>query len=291
MSAALNFTVVLNTYQRPALLSRALAHYATCGPQVSAVRVVWSEQRPPPQRAEPSDARFFLLDSASQSRDYMPSVSYDTHPTSSINNRFAPLKGLSSDAVFSVDDDMAVPCNALLDAFAAWRAAPHALVGFYPRLHERSSPAGCAAASYRYVSAEPALLLRRRYSLVLTKAAFLHASYLDMYTRAMPPGIRDYIASRRECEDIAMAFLVANATRAGHARGRMPSVWVRPPLSFWVGAKLDGIGRKGLSAGQVSNHHAMRGACVAHFASFYDGRVPLVTQPLRDTALRAPPDA
>ena len=117
MSAALNFTVVLNTYQRPALLSRALAHYATCGPQVSAVRVVWSEQRPPPQRAEPSDARFFLLDSASQSRDYMPSVSYDTHPTSSINNRFAPLKGLSSDAVFSVDDDMAVPCNALLDAF------------------------------------------------------------------------------------------------------------------------------------------------------------------------------
>jgi Glycosyl transferase family 64 domain len=221
-----SFTVLLNTYERPALLLRALRHYATCGPQVAAIRVVWSEQRPPPDAATEEGAPFHLLDGA---RSYLPLVRYDAHPTSSINNRFIPLADLTTSALFSVDDDMQVPCSALMDAFAAWRSAPHALVGFYPRLHELdATPRGCAAPSdgvpwYRYVSAEPALLWRGRFSMLLTKAAFLHSAYLDMYSNAMPAAIREFVGSRRECEDVAMAFLVANATRGG-GEGLTPSV-------------------------------------------------------------------
>lgn len=33
-------------------------------------------------------------------------VRIDTHPTTSINNRFTPLADLGTDAVFNVDDDM-----------------------------------------------------------------------------------------------------------------------------------------------------------------------------------------
>ena len=288
-----NFTVVLNTFKRRKLLLRALAHYATCGPQVGAIRVVWSEQVPPPQRGDPAAGHFFLAHLPRSRGGYVPVVSYDAHPTTSLNNRFSPLAGLASDAVFSVDDDMLVPCAALGDAFAAWRVAPHALVGFYPRLHEAMPvPPRCSAgqqvARYRYVSAEPALLARGAYSLVLTKAAFLHAVYLGMYTRAMPAGVREHVTAHRECEDIAMAFLVANATSHARARGAVPSFWVRPPFLFWLGAKLDGVGRKGISSGQVRDHHAQRGDCVSHFARFYDNNaVPLVTVPLRDKAPRA----
>jgi hypothetical protein len=210
-------------------------------------------------------------------------VRYDAHPTPSINNRFAPLPGLTTLAVFSVDDDMVVPCAALEDAFAAWRAAPHALVGFYPRLHVPAADVagGTPGCGYRYVSAEPALAWHRRYSIILTKAAFLHSRYLALYSDAMPAGIREYVGSRRECEDIAMAFLVANSTRA-------PAVWVAPPLRFWAGAKLDGVGRAGISSGGVQGHHALRGRCVQDFGEMYGGRVPLRAAPLRDTARRAP---
>ena len=266
-AADAQFTVVLNTFKRPDLLRRALAHYATC-PRVAAVRVVWSEPTPAPARGGGDDSALFPGPPGF--------VRYDAHPTTAINNRFAPLPGLTTAAVLSADDDMLPPCAALDDAFAAWRAAPAALVGFYPRLHVAAPRCGT-----RYVSAEPALAWHGRYSLVLTKLAFLHARYLALYSDAMPAPIRDYVAARRECEDIAMAFLVANATR-------QPAVFVAPPLRFWAGAKWDGAGRAGISSGGVKGHHAMRGRCVADFAAMYGGRVPLVTAPLRDNAARAP---
>ena len=270
---------MLNTFKRRDLLRRALAHYAAC-PAVASIRVVWSEQAPSPARGAPEDAGFF--EPAAHARPGL--VRYDAHPTTSINNRFLPLSELTTAAVFSVDDDMVVPCASLDDAFAAWRAAPHALVGFYPRLHVRAADAPGGVCAYRYVSAEPALAWHGAFSVVLTKAAFLHARYLSLYSEAMPAIIREYVTRRRECEDIAMAFLIANATSR-------PGVWVRPPLRFWAGAKLDGVGRAGISAGQVAGHHALRGKCVADFGAMYGGRVPLITAWLRDDAPRAHPPA
>lgn len=90
------------------------------------------------------------------------------------------------------------------------------------------------------------------YSMVLSKAAFFHRKYLDLYTHEMPSSIHDYVSRERyglngnflgdiwdseinlllnfkdiflifrarNCEDIAMSLLVANATGA-------PPIWVK----------------------------------------------------------------
>lgn len=36
----------------------------------------------------------------------------------------------------SLDDDIMLPCSDLERGFALWRAQPHRMVGFYPRLIE-----------------------------------------------------------------------------------------------------------------------------------------------------------
>ena len=62
------------------------------------------------------------------------------------------------------------------------------------------------------------------YSIILTKAAFLHHKYFDMYTNAMPASIRTYIDEKRNCEDIAMQYLISNYTG-------LPPLYVKGHLS------------------------------------------------------------
>lgn len=46
--------------------------------------------------------------------------------------------------MLSLDDDILMPCTTVEAAFAAWRAAPHQLVGWYPRLLVPEGGAGAA---------------------------------------------------------------------------------------------------------------------------------------------------
>ena len=55
-------------------------------------------------------------------------VRYDAHRTTSIQNRFEPLDGLETEAVFSVDDDVRIPCASLAAGFGAWRRHKEQLV-------------------------------------------------------------------------------------------------------------------------------------------------------------------
>lgn len=96
------------------------------------------------------------------------------------------------------------------------------------------------------------------YSMVLSKAAFFHSKYLDIYTNNMPSSISDYITKNRflwslfpfplipfmslanfefeffrNCEDIAMSFLVANVSGA-------PPVWVQG-TKLWIRIILEYI--------------------------------------------------
>jgi hypothetical protein len=61
------------------------------------------------------------------------------------------------------------------------------------------------------------------YSMILSKAAFIHHKYFELYTHQMPASIHQYVREARNCEDIAMSFLVANATSA-------PPLWVKGNL-------------------------------------------------------------
>jgi hypothetical protein len=122
--------VVINTWKRHALLRRTVAHYAACA-GVDAVHVVWSESPEPPESLRQS-----IVSSARRRGN----VRFVVNQRDSLNNRFRPIRELATDAVFSVDDDLLVPCSTLRFAYSVWRSAPSAMVGFVPRMHWLADP-------------------------------------------------------------------------------------------------------------------------------------------------------
>ena len=201
---AQQFTVVLNTFKRPDRLRKAIKHYATC-PRVREIRVCWSESPTPPE--EGKDPAF--------SSAAVP-VKFDVHARNSINNRFVPLPNNQTEGVFNVDDDMLVDCQSLNFAFETWRQAPDTLVGFNPRLHSLVPGGGCKY-SYKHFWM---VWWHGAYSIILTKAAFTHHKWFQEYTDHLPKQIWQMVHENKNCEDIAMQFLIAHRTR-------LPPVWVK----------------------------------------------------------------
>ena len=241
------FTVVLNTFERRDLLQRAVAHYATCA-SVAEIVVVWSEQTPAPKETDADARLYFPAPRKKNAAHPPPRARYEAHDTTSIQNRFE-VTGVTTSAVFHVDDDVRMPCGALDKGFEAWRANRNVLVGFFPRAHKWSAP----LCRHAYVWDDWSLRSGGEFSIVLTKAAFSKTQYLELYKRGLPPEAREYIDERKNCEDVAMQLLTSAATNA-------PPVYVAQPLWHYWRAKLEGIGVAGISKG--SNHHDLRGACV-----------------------------
>ncbi|KAG2500794.1 hypothetical protein HYH03_001556 [Edaphochlamys debaryana] len=248
------FTLVLNSYKRPTLLQRSLAHYAQCK-SVDALRVIWCEEGLPPTRAQApgyySDAK---------------EVRYDIVSNASLNNRFWPLEGLRTEAVLSLDDDIIAPCEVLDELFAAWRQDPRNMAGFYPRLQVLDDDC-----RYSYLQGFGTLTWHGAYSLVLTKAAMLHRDYLEAYSNHMPSAIRAHVDAVHNCEDLAMSTLV------GATVGR-PPVFVHSSRVLDLGKGLTKV--KGISSGK--KHGDIRSDCLNTFAREYGGALPLVTRRLSD---------
>ncbi|CAN0902636.1 Glycosylinositol phosphorylceramide mannosyl transferase 1 [Linum grandiflorum] len=106
-------------------------------------------------------------------------------------------------------------------AFSVWRTAPRTMVGFVPRMHwldleKRGSV-------YHEYGGWLSVWWKGSYSMVLSKAAFFHKKYLDMYTNSMPSPMQDYLARERNCEDIALSIVIANASGT-------PPLWVQGKL-------------------------------------------------------------
>lgn len=250
------FTVVVNTFRRPERLVKSIRHYGQC-PGVDAIRIVWSESPDPPRHLA----------------DLSPTVPvrFDVHTRNSINNRFLPLEDLATDAVFNVDDDILVDCASLQFGFDAWRLSPHTLVGYNARIHSRGSDSigegeggagqgGTCGYGYKQWWH---VWWRGEYSIVLTKAAFCHRKYFDMYTNDLPKDVWNYVHEGRNCEDIAMQFLVSNASG-------LPPIWVKG--SYSDSGVIDFKG--GVSTGK--NHYRKRSDCLTRFAEAFGG-LPLVT--------------
>jgi hypothetical protein len=130
------YTVLINTWRRNDLLKKSVAHYTQCN-GVNAIRVVWSEPEPPS-----NSLHLELVQSVEASNlhnnnrhNHKISFQFDTHETDDLNNRFKPLNGLHTDAIFSIDDDVVVPCALLEFSFGIWLSAPDSMVGFVPRMH------------------------------------------------------------------------------------------------------------------------------------------------------------
>ncbi|KAL3693498.1 hypothetical protein R1sor_007149 [Riccia sorocarpa] len=131
------------------------------------------------------------------------------------------------------------------------------MVGFVPRMHWPKKTKH-AREQYTY-GGWWSVWWTGTYSMILTKAAFIHKDYLDLYTSRMPSPILSYVKEERNCEDIAMSFLVANYTDA-------------PPI--WVKGDIHEIGSTGISS--LAGHSKRRTACVNYFVDVF-GRMPLVS--------------
>ncbi|KAL9264583.1 Glycosylinositol phosphorylceramide mannosyl transferase 1-like protein [Drosera capensis] len=251
------YTVLINTWKRDSLLKKSVAHYASCR-GTDAIHVVWSESDPPSADLKSYLKRTVLSKSEKANK---PNFRFDLNEEDNLNNRFKPISELRTDAIFSVDDDVIVPCGTLDFAFTVWQTAPSTMVGFVPRMHWLSGEKN-GVADYEY-GGWWSVWWMGTYSMVLSKAAFFHRKYLDLYTYKMPASIRDYVTKERNCEDIAMSFLVANATGA-------------PPV--WVKGKIYEIGSAGISS--LNGHTYKRKKCLNDFVSLY-GRIPLLSTNLK----------
>mmetsp|Transcript_14652 Transcript_14652/g.31963 ORF Transcript_14652/g.31963 Transcript_14652/m.31963 type:complete len:435 (+) Transcript_14652:119-1423(+) len=211
-----SFAVVINTYKRPDMLKDAVRHYGeTCGRRmgVAQVFIVWADLK-----ATPPAPQSLFQDSSSSSSSFLrlaaPSSGRSTVEIlrvakDSLNSRFLPIQNLQSQAVFMVDDDVRVDCRSLYRGFEAWKANPQSMVGYYPRL------AAATNDRQHYVyQAWPIVWWRQSMNFVLTKASFFHSRYLALYSNPAvhPSEILDYVDQRMNCEDVAMALIVANQT-------------------------------------------------------------------------------
>lgn len=66
---------------------------------------------------------------------HKPNFRFDINADYESNSRFRPIEDLKTDAIFSVDDDVIVPCSTLDYAFSVWLTTPSTMVGFVPRMH------------------------------------------------------------------------------------------------------------------------------------------------------------
>lgn len=247
------YTLLINTWKRNDLLKQSISHYASC-PGLDSIHIVWSEPDPPSESLINYLNHVIKLDSK-DGREI--ELRFDINKEDSLNNRFKEIKDLKSDVVFSIDDDIIFPCTTVELAFNVWQSAPDTMVGFVPRAHwVHKSNDGQNKFTY---SGWWSVWWTGTYSMILSKAAFFHKKYLSMYTYEMPSSIREYVSKNRNCEDIAMSFLVANATGA-------------PPI--WVKGSIFEIGSTGISS--LGGHNERRTECVNRFVAEYGG-MPLVS--------------
>ncbi|KAI9076339.1 hypothetical protein K1719_041702 [Acacia pycnantha] len=246
------YTVLMNTWKQNSFLKEAVAHYASCF-GTDAINVVWSEIQPPSEHLKTYLEKIVVSKSR---RSVAPNFRFDVNGDDNFS-RFKPIDGHQTDAIFSVDDDVIVPCSTLDFAFSVWQSAPFTMVGFVPRMHWLDKEQNNVA-YYRY-GGWWSVWRMGTYSMVLSKAAFIHWKYLDLYAHMMPLPIQDYISRHRNCEDVAMSFLVANSTGA-------------PPI--WVKGKIYEKGASSIS-NPKGRRSDSRDRCLNDLISLY-GTVPLV---------------
>ncbi|KAJ9175856.1 hypothetical protein P3X46_014365 [Hevea brasiliensis] len=246
------YAIVVNTWKRYDLLKQSISHYSTCA-GLDSIHIVWSEPNPPSESLV-KYLNHILLSKSKGARQ--AELKFDINKEDSLNNRFKEIKDLKTDAVFSIDDDVIFPCSSVEFAFSVWQSAPDTMVGFVPRAHWVDQLEG--KKDYYIYGGWWSVWWTGTYSMVLSKAAFFHKKYLSLYSNEMPASIREYTTKNRNCEDIAMSFLVANATGA-------------PPV--WVKGKIFEIGSTGISS--LGGHSERRTTCVNRFVAEY-GRMPLV---------------
>ena len=154
------YTIRINTWKRTDQLHISLDHHASCD-AVQQIQVVWcTAQGPPPE---------WLL-------NFGPKVVVEYHDVNSLSERFRILLEPPTAGILTIDDDVLRPCIAMDAGFVKWVDNPDRMVGFDARGHTIvNATATNELWAYSYLSTTQNT---NKYSLVLTRYAFVHRDYL-----------------------------------------------------------------------------------------------------------------
>jgi len=97
---------------------------------------------------------------------------------------------------------------------------------------------------------------QNKYSMTLTRFAFIHRDYLDLYMAALPKEILDFVDQNLNCEDIAMSFFISAMTS-----GKAPLL-----AYYWAVKTQIKLFHEGAISSKVG-HRDIRDTCVDYFAS------------------------
>ncbi len=153
---------------------------------------------------------------------------------------------------------MRVPCDELALGYLIWKGSSKSIVGFMPRIHVRGPDNKYIYRCWWRV------WWHGYYSIILTKAAYLHHDFFHIYSNKMPQSIHHLVDDNRNCEDIAMQFLVANVTH-------LPPIYIKGHLE-------DGGVIGGISTSQnvlTATHMDHRSKCLNDLIEIY-GTNPLI---------------
>ncbi|KAI6205206.1 Exostosin-2-like protein [Aphelenchoides besseyi] len=241
------FTIVLLAYKRDQQLRHVLSNLNGLR-FLRQILVVWSDvEREPP------------------TSNFWPEIHVPIHfiraHEDSLNVRFLPFDLIDTEAVFSMDDDFEAS-NAMIEfMFRVWRENRDTLVGPNQRLGyvDPITQRGV----YRFET-------ECRYNMILTSGAFLHRNYLFAYWNTMPKEIREWVDKWKNCEDIAMNFLISDLSR-------------KPPIKVTpiVGTVGKFIGNVGLS--QRPEHLWNRAKCLEVFEEIYGYNSLLLSETRHDS--------
>jgi hypothetical protein len=238
------FVIRVNTWRRNDTLYEVINHYSTCS-HVEAIHIIW-----PDPVFHPMELSFFKLNNAK-----VP-VLFEIQSDSSLNSRFNIILPSKSDAIFTTDDDIIISCKDLISAYNIWKNNnTDTMVGFAARVHTReqiktSNNTIVYTNRYIYTMYDHPARKFNYYSIVLTKASFIHKKYLNLYSNSPDiSSLRKFVAVNRNCEDILMAFVVSNNTNS---------------LPWLVRTQLTKVGKHdGISDG--TKHNNIRDNCINLF--------------------------
>lgn len=203
-----------------------LDSYARCD-VVKQIQVVWSDQE--------NSAPLEWIEKYPESK-----VSFELHKKNSLSNRFRPLTEIPTQAVLSIDDDLVVPCEELDRSLNVWSSNKRVLVGYSPRMHTYNIESG----KLQYLNWK-FTWWNGIYTIMLTKASILDQKYLFDYDKVIPEKFLEHIDRSRNCEDIAMAYVVALKSHSA---------------PVWVQATVYETSTEGISSG--ATHFDTRSDCL-----------------------------
>jgi hypothetical protein len=262
------FTVYLNTFDRDVLLKKCVEHYGRLPHIVDKIIISWNNiDRDPPETSYfKSQVPIVII---KETRD-------------SLNNRFQPhLNLINTDGILCVDDDIMVFYEDLDFVFQTWRMFPEQPIGFtvYTRTQSRNNTMGpcsdtidglwhyageCGSGDgKRFVNYDPI-----DYTLALDSAMFFHRKYLYMYTYEMSQQVRDHVDQVRNCEDIALPYLIA-------IHSKFPTIMIDNQRDL-KHMQFENEKGKHVGINTESGHYEKRHNCLNLFAKLmYDGKMPL----------------